>query len=187
MNSLRAEAGINSDLRIVSAHSRDLVQYIDVMEEIAEWLERRGIKQWRAGSFRLSVNYYADSIQRQEVHLAFIGDQLVGTLRVLLREPIVWPEVADEDGVYVHSLAVRREWAGHGMGHRMLEWAGNRAAFIGRSYVRLDCVTNNEFLRRYYEQAGFAERGEIDARFPEPVGTIRLQRYEKRVNAEQKK
>jgi len=108
---------------------------------------------------------------------------LAGTLRVLLREPVVWPEAAD-DGVYVHSLAVRRVWAGQGLGLRLLEWAGNRAVFIDRSYVRLDCVANNEFLRRYYEQAGFAERGEIEARYPEPVGTLRLQRYEKRVGAE---
>ena len=184
MNPLRAETGRIDELRIVPARSTDLAQYIDVMEEIAEWLERRRIKQWRAGSFRLSVDYYADSIQQQEVQLAFIGDQLVGTLRVLLREPIVWPEVADDDSVYVHSLAVRRVWAGQGLGLRMLEWAGNRAVSIDRSYVRLDCMANNEFLRRYYEQAGFADRGEIEARFPEPVGTLRLQRYEKRVDAE---
>jgi ribosomal protein S18 acetylase RimI-like enzyme len=154
------------------------------MEEIAEWLEKRSIKQWRAGSFRLSVDYYAGSIQRQEVQLAFLGDALVGTLRILLQEPTVWPEVADEAGVYVNSLAVRRMWAGRGLGLRMLRWAGKRAVLMDRSYVRLDCVANNEFLRRYYEQAGFAERGEIEARYPEPVGTLHLRRYEKRAGAE---
>jgi hypothetical protein len=30
-------------------------------------------------------------------------------------------------------------------------------------------------------QAGFKERGEIDAQFPAPVGTILLQRYEKQL------
>jgi ribosomal protein S18 acetylase RimI-like enzyme len=154
--------------------------YIELMEEIAEWLEGRGVNQWRAGSFRLSIDYYADSIRQQEVHLAYLGSQLVGTLRVLLRESIVWPEVIEEDGVYVHSLAVRRAWAGHALGRRLLEWAGERAAFMDRSYVRLDCVAGNEFLRRYYEHAGFQERGEIEARYPEPVGTLRLQRFEKR-------
>jgi hypothetical protein len=66
----------------------------------------------------------------------------------------------------------------------MLEWAGDRAAFLGRKYVRLDCVTDNRFLHEYYGQVGFVERGEIDARFPAPVGTLRLRRYEKPVRAQ---
>lgn len=72
MHSLRAQAGRIDELRIVPAQSEDLAQDIEVMEEIAEWLERRAIHQWRAGSFRCSVHYYAESIQRQEVHLAFL-------------------------------------------------------------------------------------------------------------------
>jgi GNAT superfamily N-acetyltransferase len=170
-------------LRIVPAQSEDLARYIDLMEEIAEWLEERGIKQWRIGSFRRSIDYYTGSIERQEVYLAFIQDHLAGTLRILLREPIVWPEVADEDGVYVHSLAVRRLWAGRGLGMRMLEWAEKQAELMGRSHVRLDCVADNEFLPLYYERVGFRERGEIDANYPEPVGTLRLLRFEKRVGA----
>jgi len=169
--------------RIVSARSEDLGRYIDLLEEVADWLEARGIKQWRSGNFRLSAAYYAQSIELDEVQLAFIGDELVGTLRVLLREPIVWPEVVEDDAVYVYNLAVRRAWASKQLGSRMLEWAEDRAGSLGRRYVRLDCMADNEFLRGYYVQAGFGERGEIDAPFPAPVGTLRLRRYEKRVTA----
>ena len=56
----------------------------------------------------------------EEVHLAFVGDELVGTLRLLLREPIVWPEVVEDDAVYLYNLAVRRTWAGRGLGRQML-------------------------------------------------------------------
>jgi GNAT superfamily N-acetyltransferase len=166
---------------IVSAQSDDLGRYLDVLEEVANWLEMRGIRQWPRGSFRQSADYYASSIAHQEVQLAFIGDELVGTLRVLLREATVWPEVIEQDAIYVHNLAVRRAWAGLGLGSRMLDWAGARAASLGRKYVRLDCVTDNDFLRGYYARAGFEGRGEIEARFPAPVGTLRLRRYEKRV------
>ena len=107
----------------------------------------------------------AQSITQQEVQLAFIGDELVGTFRVVLREPIVWPEVVEEDAVYVYNLAVRRDWAQVRLGGRMLDWARTRAASLTRRYVRLDCVTDNEFLRDYYTRAGFEERGEIEARF----------------------
>jgi hypothetical protein len=114
-------------LTIISAQSDDLERYLDLLEEVADWLETRGVRQWPRGNFRRSADYYAQSITQQEVQLAFIGDQLVGTLRVLLREPIVWPDVVEEDAVYVYNLAVRRSWAERGLGRRMLEWAGARA------------------------------------------------------------
>lgn len=170
--------------RIVSARSEDLGRYIDLLEEVADWLEARAIKQWRSGNFRLSAAYYARSIQLDEVQLAFVGDELVGTLRLLLREPIVWPEVVEDDGVYVYNLAVRRAWASKRLGRQMLEWAEDRARSLGRRYVRLDCLADNHFLRGYYVQAGFEERGEIDAPFPAPVGTLRLLRYERQVRAQ---
>ena len=166
---------------IVLARSDDLGRYLDLLEEVAEWLETRGIRQWPPGNFRRSADYYAASIKRHEVQLAFVGDELVGTLRLLLREPIVWPEVVEEDSIYVYNLAVRRTWAGQGLGGRLLEWAGSRAASLGKKCVRPDCITDNEFLRDYYTQAGFEERGEIEAQFPPPVGALWLRRYEKRI------
>ena len=166
-------------LRIVPAQADDLDRYIELLEEVAEWLSQRGVEQWRPGSFRQSAPFYADSIRQGEVQLAFSGDELVGTLRLLLHEPIVWPDIAADDAVYVYSLAVRRQWANQQVGRRLLQWAGRRASELGRSYVRLDCMADNTFLRRYYTQAGFQDRGEVDAEFPAPIGTLRLRRYER--------
>lgn len=168
-------------LRIISARPDDLRRYIDLLEEVAEWLALRGVTQWRPGSFRLSMDYYAESIRLGQVQLAFSGEALVGTLRLLLREPIVWPEVVEDDAVYVHTLAVSRAWADQQLGRRLLDWAGDRASSLGRRCVRLDCVADNAFLRDYYTQAGFEDRGDIDAQFPAPVGTLRLRRYEKSI------
>jgi ribosomal protein S18 acetylase RimI-like enzyme len=172
-------------LTIVSAQSDDLERYLDLLEEVAAWLETRGIRQWPRGSFRGSAAYYSQSITQQEVQLAFIGDELVATLRVLLSEPIVWPKVVEEDAIYVYNLAVRRAWAELGLGRRLLDWASARAASLGRKHVRLDCVMDNDFLRDYYTQAGFEDRGEIETQFPPPVGALRLRRYEKRVCKEE--
>jgi len=172
-----------TDLRFVAAQLDDLGRYIDVLEEVAAWLEARGIKQWPLGNFRRSATYYAGSIGRQEVQLVFLDGDLVGTLRMLLHEPIVWPDTSLNDAVYVYNLAVRRAWANQGLGHRLLAWAQEHAVGLGRQYVRLDCLVGNDFLRRYYGQSGFAERGEIDAQFPAPVGTLRVRRFEKRVLA----
>jgi GNAT superfamily N-acetyltransferase len=168
-------------LRVIPAQSEDLNRYLELLEEVAGWLDSQGITQWRPGVFRQSADFYAQSIDRGEVQLAFCGDRLAGTLRLLLREPIVWPEIAEDDGVYVYNLAVDRQWAGQRLGRRLLEWVDHRARSLGRTRVRLDCMADNAFLRSYYTQAGFNDRGEIDAHFPAPVGTLRLRRYEKPV------
>jgi ribosomal protein S18 acetylase RimI-like enzyme len=168
-------------LRIVAAQADDLEAFLDLLEELADWLASRGIRQWPRGQFRASALFYAESIEQGEVQLAFLVDELVGAIRVIPREPIVWPEVADDDAVYVHNLAVRREWANYGLGRRLLAWAEDRAASAGKAYVRLDCISDNAVLRRYYLHAGFEDCGDIDAVFPEPVGTLRLRRYRKTV------
>jgi len=172
------EAG---SLRVVTAEHGDLERYIDMLEELADWLEIRGVKQWPRGRVRQSSAYYADSIARREVQLAFLDGELAGTLRLLMSDPIVWPEFAEDDAVYVYNLAVRRPWGGRALGGRLLDWVERRAAVLGRHFVRLDCKPDNAFLREYYERKGFIARGDVDARYPDPVGLERLRRYEKAV------
>ena len=168
-------------IQIVAAGPADLERYINFLEEVADGLTERGIRQWTPGNFRRSAAFYATSIDRGEVFLAWSGETLVGTLRLLLHEPIVWPDIVDEDGVYVYNLAIRRDWSGRGLGRQLLEWADAQAVSLGRRCVRLDCFTDNAFLRRYYTESGFEDRGDIEAQFPAPVGTLQLRRYERPV------
>jgi ribosomal protein S18 acetylase RimI-like enzyme len=173
----------HSDLRVVTAQPDHLDAYVDLLEELADWLETRGIRQWPRGRVRRSSAYFADSIARLEVHLAFVGDDLAGALRLLMDDPIVWPECTNGDAVYIYNLAVRRAWAGVGLGARLIEWAERRAASLGRRFVRLDCMPDNTFLRDYYARHGFVTSGEVDARYPDPVGLERLCRFEKALPA----
>jgi ribosomal protein S18 acetylase RimI-like enzyme len=168
-------------MHIIPAQESDLPRYIDMLEEIAEWLEGRGIQQWQPGNFRAAADYYAASIRKREVFMAFIGEELAGSLRVLEQDPIAWPDELANDAIYLYSVAVRRTCNGKGLGGQMLEWAAAHATNLGKRYVRLDCFASNPYLAGYYLRAGFEERGEIDARFPSPVGTLRLKRYQRRV------
>lgn len=81
-----------------SLPSEDFGRYIELLAEAADWLAQRGINPWRSGSFRLSTGFFAESLSKGEVQLAFSGEALVGTLRLLLREPILWPEAAEDEG-----------------------------------------------------------------------------------------
>jgi len=174
---------VTGELRVVSADHDDLDRYIDLLEELAEWLEGRGIRQWPRGRVRRTSGFFAESIARREVQLAFMGEELAGTLRLLMEDPIVWPECPAGEAVYIYNLGVRRAWAGLELGGRLLDWAQRRSAWLGRRFVRLDCRADNQFLSEYYERHGFTARGVVDARYPDPVGVERLLRYEKAVHA----
>lgn len=88
-------------------------------------------------------------------------------MRLECEDPDVWGDMPD-DSIYVHGLAVRRNWAGHGFGRRMLDWAEQMVVSAGKSHVRLDCCGNNWALQRYYKDAGFTYMG--PSRFKDPHG-----------------
>jgi ribosomal protein S18 acetylase RimI-like enzyme len=87
--------------------------------------------------------------------------EVVGVFQLLESDEEVWPGAAPEDGLYLHSLAVRRSVAGHGVAEMLLAWARVATAARGRLELRLDCWAGNERLRRYYAEQGFHYRGDV--------------------------
>jgi ribosomal protein S18 acetylase RimI-like enzyme len=99
----------------------------------------------------------------------------VATFTVIDHDEEVWgeqPPVA----VYVHSLAIRRSFAGQGLGSQLLSEVAKIAQRSSRSYIRLDCWVDNPGLCAYYERLGFQPRG---TKVWEDGSTV--QRYERPV------
>ena len=169
---------MDSNLRIALARPSDFDNYIGLLEEIAEWLESRGLGQVRPGTYRQFADYFAASIAAEEVYLGLIDDKIAGSFRLVHDGGIVWPD-ADADALYLENLVVRRAWGGRGLGRQLVLWAERETLRLGKTSLRLDCFASNPVLRRYYENAGYEECGEIDAQYE--FGVLRLQRYQKRL------
>src|ERR1043165_8070660 len=99
------------ELRILTTQGRDLQTYIDILEEVRDWLEARGLTSQPKGIHQDSSDCYFESINSGEVFFAWLGDDIVGSFRLLNHDEIVWPE-APSDALYLHSLVVRRQWSG---------------------------------------------------------------------------
>jgi hypothetical protein len=110
------------------------------------------------------------------VYFASLGEDVVGALRLVVNDGVVWP-VHDDTALYLENLVVGRAWAHRGLGHQMLVWAEEQSVVEGKTCLRFDCFASNAVFRKYYEDAGYSGRGEVDAVYP--FGTLRLQRYEK--------
>jgi GNAT superfamily N-acetyltransferase len=149
---------VSGRLELTRARPEDVDEIVDILSEAAHWLLGRGIVQWPDPFPRARV---ARLVERGAFHLARLDGETVATLALLWSDPAFWGERPPDAG-YVHALAVRRAWAGRGLGARLLEWAEAEVAGAGRRYLRLDCLAANGDLRRYYERQGFEPRGQVD-------------------------
>ncbi|WP_438471952.1 GNAT family N-acetyltransferase [Rhodococcus erythropolis] len=146
---------------VVQAVETDGPEILALRHAAEDWLARCGIIQWRPRE--VSVEQVGEQISRGEFFVARDRAQsrIVGALRLIWSDPVVWPD-SNEPAGYVHGLVIDREFSGTSLGERLLVWAHRRSAEEGAQYLRLDCVETNVRLRRYYRDAGFAEVGRRD-------------------------
>jgi len=74
------------------------------------------------GRFRVDSGFYAGSIARGEVYLAYVEMDLAGTLRLDPHDPYTWPDDSPGEALNLHNLAVRRTHAGRGLDRQL--WPG---------------------------------------------------------------
>ncbi len=170
MNDERWAGGIEA----LQARATDLDTVLSILDGAARWLASRGVEQWGPGS--PPRRRIVDRIERGEVYLFRVDGWPVGTLVLQWSDEETWGDVADDAG-YIHGLAIRRDQAGKGLGRELLRWAEDRAAAVGKEYLRLDCGAENRVLNAYYEQAGFRRRGRVS------VQGLEVCLYEKSVSA----
>ena len=60
---------------------------------------------------------------------------------------------------YLHKLAVDRAFAGRGHGLELLRACEETSRDWQLAKIRLDCVASNARMCRYYEDAGYLQRG----------------------------
>jgi GNAT superfamily N-acetyltransferase len=112
--------------------------------------------------------------QAGELYLASLGREVVGTVTLQWEDPRFWgDDGSDGRAGYVHRLAVRRTHAGTGLGALLLSWAADEVLAAGRSRLRLDVVSHNRPLRRYYESVGFAFVRDLTGDWIAPDGSPR--------------
>lgn len=141
---------------ITRAEEADLHRLLRFRTDSAAWLSRQGIDQW---SRPFPPDHILASIRAGEVFMikASIGSDACATV-TLDRDADnrLWtPEERTQPALYVHKLSVDRQFAGAGLGARILDWAGDQAAQQGCEWLRLDAWTTNPRLHRYYLAQGF--------------------------------
>lgn len=141
-------------LTVEPATAADAATILGLRHAAEDWLSDRGIDQWTPHEVPLGT--VAAQIEAGEFYVARRdpGGPIVGALRLIGSDPIIWSE-HDELACYVHGLVIDRSEAGTGLGASLLEWASEQTRREGRSLLRLDCAETNGALRSYYLDQGF--------------------------------
>ncbi|ALG15172.1 GNAT family N-acetyltransferase [Kibdelosporangium phytohabitans] len=159
---------------IERAVAGDVPEILRIRRAAEDWLAAAGIRQWEPGW--LTAEAVSAEIAGGEWQVARDGATLAGALRLLWSDEQVW-QADNAFAGYVHGLVVDRRYTG--LGSRMLDWAGDRVLDAGARLLRLDCVSHNLRLRRYYLDRGFRE---VDVRLC--YGRWLMALFEKRLGAD---
>lgn len=121
---------------------------------LEDWMARRGIDQWPAGS--VPAERVAAQVADGQWWVVRDDDGLRGAVRVVVgTDPEYWGD-DDAPALYVHGLMVDRRAAGTGLGRALVEWVGERARDAGVTWLRLDHRASNPHLDDVYRSWGFA-------------------------------
>jgi GNAT superfamily N-acetyltransferase len=142
----------------------------DILREAAGWLEERGMPLWRRDE--LQPDRIVADVDSAEFFLAECDGVSAGTIRFQLEDRLFWPDVPQDDSVFIHRLAVRRRFAGGEVSSALLLWAIARTHALCRRYLRLDCEASRARLRAVYERIGFRFHSD------KQVGPYFVARYE---------
>ncbi|HMG06601.1 MAG TPA: GNAT family N-acetyltransferase [Chthoniobacterales bacterium] len=158
------------EIKIRQASRPDIGKVSSVLAEAAQWAEDRGMPMWR--NDELTSEHIARDVTAGYFFLAECAGEVAGTIKFQLQDPLFWSDTPEGEAAFVHRLAIRRTYSGGQLSNLLLKWAVDRAAALGRRYLRLDCEADRPRLRAVYERFGF--RHHSDRR----VGPYFVSRYE---------
>jgi ribosomal protein S18 acetylase RimI-like enzyme len=157
----------------------DTEAVMSLLVKTAEWLLSKGSSQWNGLLRGEDSHNTPEAIKRGEVFIFKRDEDLVGML-MLMRNPSPWDlELWGDEGhdraVYLHRLAINRDYAGNDTGSRMMQWVDKGIPFQGKDTIRLDCIADNQVLNSFYSGLGYEHKGAAS----NPIGQFCI--YEKKI------
>ncbi|GAA0323919.1 GNAT family N-acetyltransferase [Bacillus carboniphilus] len=139
------------------AKEDDLQIVLDLVVNAAEWLQSKNTTQWEYYLTNLEENTpeIFDSIHNTYI---LMKDNIPVASVTLETSPNewdrdIWGDEANEEGViYLHRLVVHRNYAGVGLGTKLLEWSERFCAEKGNKAIRFDCLASNKGLNDFYQR-----------------------------------
>lgn len=139
-------------IEIVQAAPNQVLEVSGILQEVAVWLENKGIKLWEANE--LAPEKIENQVIKGMFWLAKVNGEIAGCLRFQTEDMEYWDDIPHSDSAFVHRVAVKRKFAGKGVAIALLDWAKLQAKLLNKKYLRLDCDQRQKLIL-FYESQGF--------------------------------
>lgn len=161
-------AQVKNELRMHVAKEQDSGSVMNLLVDTARWFNENGSTQWSGLLEGIDTHHTKEAIKRGDVFVCKDGEVISGMV-MLLQRPSEWDAKLWErhnknleQSIYLHRLAVHRNYANQQLGAAILKWCLDNVQFEGKTNIRLDCMANNEFLNAFYKKEGFTYIGESE-------------------------
>jgi GNAT superfamily N-acetyltransferase len=134
----------------------ELYNFCDVLMDATSWFERNGERVWSRRS--LSPHALLSKYRLDELYLAYLGDDPVAAM--IMNNRCDWPVIGDSErrnSLFVHKIAVKRNYAGLGLSQQLLQWARAHCLQSGHQLLMLTCDCQSPKLRQHWQTLGFDE------------------------------
>lgn len=127
----------------------------DILTEVAEWLLKKGVRQWAAP---LPREIYEQRQTQGTNYGLFVDGELAAVVSLLSERPGYWAnDMPESNFKWLSTLASARKFSGHKLGELAMSEAEHFLAQEGIADIYLDCVYNDGTLPRFYASLGYKE------------------------------
>lgn len=118
--------------------------------EAIAWQRAKGMPTFA----NLSTSFFEQEIHKGAVYVAEENDRLVGSVSLYEADELIW-DGDPASALYLHRLVSLRGAEGRGVGASLVLWSRQKAAAMGKQWLRVDCWASNAELCRFYDRQGF--------------------------------
>lgn len=123
-----------------------------ILLEAASWAIGRGFEVWKP--LELRAQDFVAAAKADQLVMGYSADRPAAAMLLQTLDPVYWPEVAPDTSLFLHKIAVRREFAGQGWLRRLIDFAVADAGNRGIEWLRLDTLYRSR-LQALYAAQGF--------------------------------
>lgn len=143
---------------IKQADENDILTIEGILIEAVIWMKKSKLQnQWNEDSVKW--NSLSKDYKIRDFYIDYKNGVPTACVAITDLDQKYWPEISQGKSLYIHKLAVKREFAGKGISKELINFAKKLSFKKGIDSIRLDCNFQRDKLRILYANEGFIYSG----------------------------
>lgn len=139
---------------IRQANENDIPVIEEILLDAVNWLSTSGMPNtWNESNIKWTN--LSKSFNINNFYIAYQNGLPAACMALTDFDPTFWSNIPKGESLYLHKVAVKREFAGKGLTKELIDFAKSLAQSRCINSIRLNCNQHRNKLRKVYEKQGF--------------------------------